>query len=326
MEIKKELLNEKISTALELLEKDDIWKKQYEEYAVLMTEYEEEKTKLSKKFKQWKSLKFYLTVGNAKEGPKSLKISVRHLGQEVAEIRSSAKGVNLVVSEKRQKTNENNFEYDKKLNVPWNSEEAKEFREYLQEKERIDNGKANEEHRLESLLLTEFLKMSSKDKLLCGIQPVTFIGYRFPMPTAITASEIKNGANVIKIGLGHIDILARVKNGREVNLVVFEVKDKNEEKENVNNLLQQATGYATFLIKLLRSEFGQKWYKILGFNGNLPPKLTVKVCSAMPVKENGEYDTFEKFSLDCGNDKIEYHWLYFKEVDNKIIEMPNNLK
>ena len=135
------------------------------------------------------------------------------------------------------------------------------------------------------------------------------------MPTAVTASKtIKLGGNKGKKG-GGIDILARTKGKK---LTVFELKDENKESENISKVLEQSTAYAVFLINLLRSKCGQKWYKIMEFNGAIPKSLTIRVCGAMPLKQDGSYEKFEKFKIKNKNDILEYHWLYFEEDDREI--------
>ena len=296
------------------------WKTTYKEYADKMLEYKEKKQELGEKFHEWEPLKFYLTVGNAKTGKENLKVSVRYLGQTVAIINVDDKGV-FIDTTKQNKTNERDFLCPKNIeleNAEWDSKQAKEFREYfrVQRPDRVNGKKKNEEHRLESALLTEFSKKNSIDKLFCGIQPITFAGFRFPMPTAIKSSDF------IKFGGGHIDILART-TGRKIT--VFELKDENIQNEPIGKVLEQATAYAVFLIKLLRSDSGKEWYKILGFKGEIPKILTVRVCGAMPVKKDGSYEKFESFNLPCGNDILEYHWLYFEEENRKIKNIESSI-
>ena len=323
MQINEEKLKEIIERAQKLLDENDNWKVTYENYADLMLKYKGKKEELSHKLREWEPLKFYLKLGDSKSGSKSLKLSVRYLGQAVAIISVKDSGV-YISTKGYNSNNRDHFGCTTELdNEEWTSPKAKEFRAYFRDNKPTRNNvkKHNDEHRIESMLLTEFLKTSSKDKLLCGIQPVTFIGYRFPMATEIKSSEISEHSNVVDIGIGHIDIFARTKDRK---MVVFELKDKNEEGESVENLLQQATGYAVFLLNLLRSPFGEKWYKIFGFSGVIKD-LTIKVCSAMPHKENGESDKFEVFRLPCGKDMIEYHWLYFEEDGEKITNIDTNL-
>ena len=323
--IKKEKLEEAIKITIKELEQDE-WIDRYDKYADLMLKYEESKLQLGKKFREWEPLKFYLNVTNAKTGKNSLIVSVRYLGQEVANIKADDTGVYIYtdVTKKTNTTNKNNFEcnitLDKSLKIKWDSKEANEFRDFFRKRDRkrIDIGKRNDEHRLESLLISEFMKKSSENKTLCGIQPITFAGFRFSMPTAIKSS--KN----IKKGNANIDIIARTI-GKKIT--VIELKDENKDSEPVEKVLEQATAYSIFILKLLRSKSGEKWYRLLGFSSKsgLPKILTIRVCLAMPRRKNSLDDTFETFKLKCNNDVLEYHWIYFNEKDNEIKDIISSL-
>lgn len=317
-------LSRAIEDTEKILEKEENigWKNTYKEYVDKMLEYKGKKLELGAKFHEWEPLKFYLTVGNAKTGSQTLKLSVRYLGQDVATLKVNDKGVFIDTTEQNEK-NAKHFLCPPNIelkNVEWTSKEAKEFREYFREQRpsRVEGKKKNEEHRLESALLTQFLKKKSVEKLLCGIQPVTFAGFRFPMPTAIKSS------GDIDLGLGHIDILARTTGGK---ITVIELKDENVKGEPLEKVLKQATAYAVFLLKLLRSESGKDWYKLFGFSNveELDKNITIRVCSAMPVKEDGSYEEFESFTLPCGNDKLEYHWIYFQEENREIKDIKSSL-
>ena len=60
-------------------------------------------------------------------------------------------------------------------------------------------------------------------------------------------------------------------------------------------------------------------------SGEIPKILTVRVCGAMPVKKDGSYEKFESFNLPCGNDILEYHWLYFEEENRKIKNIESSI-
>ena len=320
----KERLEKSIIKTDEILTQDRNWEKIYENRANYILENEKEQANLRKKFYKRKPFTYYETISRINKN--KMNISVRYLGQEVAEITVSNDGMVTISTKKYNSSNKENFECPIELdNESWNkSEKARNFRKYFIDREAIrnNNNKNNEEHRIESALLTEFLKESSKDKLLCGIQPVTFVSFRFSMPTAITASkDIKPGGKEGACG-GNIDILARTK-GRKIT--VIELKDENKPQENIDKVLEQATAYAVFILKLLHSKSGEKWYKIFGFSGSIPKKITIRVCLAMPVKKDGTYEKFETFSLHYGEDKLEYNWIYFKESDKKIKSIESSL-
>ena len=73
----------------------------------------------------------------------------------------------------------------------------------------------------------------------------------------------------------------------------------------------------SFLRELLRSESGQEWYKIFGYSGNIPDKLTIDVCIAAPV---GKYGIIkEPAYVSLGQDMLRFKYLTF-ETDNKNIK------
>lgn len=322
IELKDRLEKEAIKKTDEELRKEKQWEIDYENRANKIIQNKKIKEKLSKKFYKRKPFTYYENITRINQHATKLVVSVRYLGQEVAEITvlDKSNDENVTISTAGyEDSNRDNFGCNIKLdNVSWNrNAKAKEFRKFFREREKIrfKHKKQNEEHRIESALLTEFLKTKSEEKLLCGIQPVTFAGFRFPMPTAITASKtIQLGGNKGRNG-GGIDILARTK-GKKIT--VFELKDENKEDEDISKVLEQATAYAIFLINLLRSNCGKKWYKIMGFNGDVPKSLTIRVCGAMPIKKDGSYDDFETFIIKYKDDILEYHWLYFEEDDKEI--------
>ena len=64
-------------------------------------------------------------------------------------------------------------------------------------------------------------------------------------------------------------------------------KDALDSEQQAHIIRGQGLGYAVFLRELLRSESGQEWYKIFGYSGNIPDKLTIDVCIAAPVGKYG---------------------------------------
>lgn len=162
--------------------------------------------------------------------------------------------------------------------------------------------------------MTEFAKSSSADKQILGIQPVVFECFRISMKTPISASE-KKLLKYSKQSGGSIDILARSGQGKGTYLTVIEVKDENNKKEPPLTALKQAIRYAVFIRELLRSEIGNDWYKLFGFNENVPQKLKIRVACAMP--DNYSDTSFAKTILPIENDLLECHYIYFKyDKDN----------
>lgn len=310
MEDLKERLEKAITEAQKLVDKDDKWKNLYNEYATLIINNEEKIKELSEKFHKWAPLKYYLTIGKAKDFKKTLYISVRYQGQEVAQMKISNNDV-CISTKGFDENNEKHFSCNIKLdNEEWKGSKATEFRKYF-----LTNPKRtkedNEEHRIESMLINEF----SQSNCMKYIEPVKIAEFPFSMQTIISSSK------EIKEGNGHIDILAR----KDRKLLIIELKDENKESEPIEKVLEQATGYAVFIINLLRSEAGEKWYKIFGFGSKIPQELTIKVSSAMPKNKNGKNAEFKSFNLKCGKDILEYHWLYFEEDGNKVTKIESSL-
>ena len=74
-----EELKKVIIDAQKILEEDRTWENRYEQYANLMLKYRAQKQELGKKFREWKPLKFYTTIGASKTGATKLEVSVRYL-------------------------------------------------------------------------------------------------------------------------------------------------------------------------------------------------------------------------------------------------------
>lgn len=316
MENLQELLKNAIEESQKLINENTQWEEIYQEYANLILQNAEMIEELRGNFHKWSPLKFYLTIGEVKNLNKTLHVSVRYQGQEIAILTlNENKGV-YISTKKFDDNNEKFFNCTIKLdNVEWNGEEASRFRKYFATNpKRTQND--NEEHRIESMLISEFSKQSAKDKKLCNIQPVKIADFPFSMPTILSSSR------EIKSGNGHIDILVR----NSGKIVVIELKDENKKSEPIQKVLQQATSYAVFLMNLLRSKAGEQWYKILGFSSQIPEQLVMRVCSAMPKKENYEVDKFETFTIECGQDLLEYHWLFFEEDGKEITDIDTSLK
>lgn len=84
------------------------------------------------------------------------------------------------------------------------------------------------------MLIEELSKQSAKDKILSGIQPVKiFNQFAFQMITALKASDSEIRTSIKG---GGIDILARIKQEKNINLCVIELKKaapKNARKANI---------------------------------------------------------------------------------------------
>ena len=117
-------------------------------------------------------------------------------------------------------------------------------------------------------------------------------------------------------------MLTRTGIGKNAKLCIMELKD---EYEAPNKVLMQALAYTVFVRELLRSNSGNMWWELFGFNrsGNNPlsPQKPLALFSAcvMPTSEKLDADkSFAGNALEIEGDVIELHYVYFKENDNKI--------
>lgn len=333
--MKKEKQMDKFSLAikdsLSLLNENKEWVCRYAGYAKEIIANIGVIRNKKKIFHQWAPLHLYMNVTKAKAS--SPTFSLRYLGQDVSFINISGndvtlKDVNREDSDNCGKMKQKNGRdfgcsvdfHDKK----WTSVEAKEFRKYFSSNpvRRSENNKGNEEHRVESMLLTEFSKSQGKIKnvKLHNIQPIKIAGVaRFQMPTPLRASGSK--VQYVKKG-GGIDILARVGRGRGTTLCIMEVKDEYVNREPPEKAITQGLYYAAFIRELLRSKCGNDWWNIFGFGGTVRKQLTLYVCCVMPFNKAGASDTsFSRNRMSIENDTIELHYIYFSE-DGKV----NNIK
>ena len=332
----KSFLMNTITKVDEELKNNKIWLDYFNGYADDIFKTKEIKEELSKSFRKYKPFTYHTIINDLKNDVNCLHVDVRYLGQNVAKITVNQGKVVKISTKEYESKNKTYFGCEIKLDkATWTGEDAREFRNFFRKfdneseeykkKVRQNIQNSNKEHEIQDLLFSEFIKESSKNKLLCGIQPVTFADYFFAMKTPLKASlkEIVLAANNGASG-GGIDILARTSGGK---LTVIEVKDENNNKEPIEKVLSQATAYATSMIYLLRnSANSDKWYKIFGYKRFLPKSpLTIRVCSAMPLKKDGSCEKFESFKLNYGNDILEYHWIYFEEQDGSLLKIDSDL-
>ena len=268
------------------------------------------------KFNEWAPLYFYITTTKAKESKTKLTLDVRYKGQNVAILKCDKNDRVTISTDGYKATNERDFGCNIELNdVDW--KDAAEFRKYFRDREPAK--KRNVEHKIESVLLTEFSKVGG-DKLLRGIQPVKFAGkIRFPMPTPLSASDHSELRFPESGKGGGIDILSRVGSGPHTRLCIIEVKDENKSSEPPESALQQAIEYTTFIRELLRSEGGSLWWELFGFSRDIPDKLTLYASCAMPTREPAmkDVESFGGARLNIGCDIIECHYIYFSMSEDK---------
>lgn len=310
----------RISEVQELLKQNPEWIKRYADYAQDISVNLEKIKSEKQKINEWAPLYLYMTVGQAKA---QMVFSLRYLGQDVAKLKVG-KGKITITTKGFDDINKRDFDCGVELDGnEWTSKESASFRRHFAGlPERAENsGKHNEEHRLESLLLTEFSKKSGENKILRNIQPVKFSGSaRFQMCTPLSASSIEkvsySGANG-----GGIDMLARV--GRGVaKLCIMEVKKDNKKPTDA---ILQGLAYAAFIQELLRSESGGQWWKIFGYSGELPEPLELYVACVMPSIDNNDI-SFSKEMIKTNNrDSFHLHYIYFQEKNNNLVDVATSL-
>lgn len=302
-----------VKEAQNLLSENSEWEKRYNSYVKNLLANVDFIRSNRIKFNKFPPLHFYIRTTNAMNAKKKLTLDVRYRGQSVATLKASQNSITISTKGKK-KTNLRDFNCNINLNdVPWQETQSSEFRKFFRDRSFSRNSNAqnknNEEHNVENLLLTEFEKRNSNNKQINGIQPIEINGIRFSIKTPISASN-HNTLKYAKQHGGGIDIFARTGKGRATYLTVIEVKDENNLKEPPQYALKQSIQYAVFIRELLRSDCGKDWYKIFGFSGAIPKKLTIRAVCAMP--DNNIDKSFEKQICPIGDDEIECHYIYFK--------------
>lgn len=319
------IYNDKAKETLDLLSANREWIDRYKKYADEISGNVAMLKERKASFHKWNPLYLYLTTSEMKKGG-SISFSLRYKGQEVGK---------LVVKDEilcypAYENNKKNFGYTPNFQgeFPWNSENAREFRKFFSTEKpaRNDCGKRNDEHRYESMLLTYFEDRNKKFDELKNIRPISVIpGVRFPMPTPISASN-KKAVTYSGISGGGIDIFTRTGRGKATYLNIMELKDENKPGEEPSVVIKQAVAYATFILKLLRSEeSGQAWYELFGFNSTLPDSIKVYATCVMP-KGNCNDKSFANQRIYVSKtdnivsdsemdnaDIIELHYMYFVE-------------
>lgn len=307
-----------IENTQRLLLNNTEWIERYGKYAKSIISNIKSIKNKKEKFNQWAPLYLYMSISEAKGDASTF--NLRYLGQTVASLNISQN--NVVILNTSGFSGKNIRDFGCKVHtgqegVDWNSDKAAEFRKHFSKyPSRAKGGnKSNEEHGIESMLLTEFSKTARKDKIYPYIQPVRIAKIaRFQMPTPFKASE--GEAEYAKLGKGGgIDIMARIGKGKGRKLCIMEIKDEYLEKEPPKAAIKQGLIYATFIRELLRSECGNSWWKIYGLGKDIPKKLVLYVACVMPFSVSIE-KTDKSFSgrrLNIGKDVFELHYIYFNE-------------
>ncbi|MDR2697279.1 MAG: hypothetical protein LBB40_02255 [Holophagales bacterium] len=252
---------------------------------------------------------------------------MRYLGQTVAKLTCNDTATPRLSTGTCERANKDYFDCELLLrDCPWDGEEARAFRSYFKQRhgERHvngDNPRAGEA-RIRSLLLTEF-----STPRLRNIRPVEIAGFRYAMPTPLCARTMPGEVSYAGSAGGGIDILARCGVGI-ANLCVVEVKS--EGASTAQEAMEQAVKHTVFIRELLRSSCGADWRKVFGFRSPVPQNLTLLAVCAMPVPDTNKVQDADK-SFGCteyaidGDDKVQMHYLYFKEANDKILDAITSL-
>ena len=264
-------------------------------------------------FREWSPLNVYLNMSSAKNAKHSVGFELRYMGQTVARLTANKdRKHRLSTTKKLSETNQRDFHCNICLSsADWGGRHARRFRSFFRTGPLRTDAKGNEEHCLQSMLLTEF--STGEDTTIRHIRPVTIGGVRFPMPTPISASDPKD-VRYSKHHGGGIDILVRTgTGGRATRLCIMELKIKGGRRES-KAAMKQAIAYATFIRELLRSHAGAAWWKLFGFGGEVPDQLELYAACAMRANEKNE-TSFGKTELKVDGDIIILHYLYFHLID-----------
>ncbi len=311
-----------------LLKQNTEWKTRYKDYAECICENLDFIEGIRDSFREWNPLTVYINVTSAKKARTLVEFDLRYYGQNVAKLYGYKNGDLLISTNKSlDKTNQRDFDCGISLRrVEWTSPEAAEFRKFFKTRRGPRNNKgnkSNDEHRLESLWITELLKKG--DKMLPNTRPVTIGKLRFSMPTPISASNHKEVRYAGNYG-GGIDILARTgRGGFNTYPCIIELKDKNVTNEPPKDAIKQAIAYSTFIRELLRSDSGHMWWKLFGFNRDIPEQVSLYAACLMPSSDINDY-SFQDMELNIDGDIIKLHYIYFKEDNNIITNVETSLR
>jgi len=309
----------------ELLTENNEWKQRYAGYAQDILNKENIYKKGKTKFRPKSPLYCYTSVSKVTG---NIEYDIRFCGQSVATAKIINDDIFISTNKDKDKSNKEYFDIGKPLvNEDWKGKNASEFRaKFTKELQKKEKGKSREHH-VENILLAEFGKKKSVNKILCNIKPILLCDLFFQMPTPLTAS--KELIKPAKKG-GGIDILTRVRHkkgsgGRRI--CVMELKDENKANESPQKVMNQAIAYATFIARLLRSESGNKWYNIFGFRSTVPEKLIIDVSIVMPFNKdrNENFETIELIPV-AENTYLKLYSLYFHRNETGVQGFAGSLK
>lgn len=303
MQEKEELLNSVIEKSQKTIEQSKDWHIKYDKQVNAMLESRPllDQFKIRRLTKD-SALQFYL---NEITQPDLITITAKYKGSGIATI-TITKDTAQITTETYDKSNKELFNIDTKLkNEDLNNIQTHKFLEHFNQDIKL-KAKPNKETQ-ESMLLAEFSKTSSYDKLLTGIQPIKYadtLYYNIPMTIGANPTE-------------YINILARTK-VRKITIV-----ETLTDGQDLDTILAQATAKAVFLTNLLHTEQGDKWYKLMGYHGRLPNQITLKVCIAVP--KSSKIKEFQPFQIQNGIDTLDYRYLQYENDQEQITSIKTNV-
>jgi hypothetical protein len=253
-----------------------------------VTDIEGNKAKIKnarRKFHAWKPIRVYTSTTEVKKRVGSVNFSLRYYGQEIANlIVKNEMDVLFDISAKHTNNNIRDFKIKSpKGRFAWDGEEGKKLRaafKYFHNKMGGIKRPVAKECEVESRLIEELEKRSRKK--FKGIQPIMIGGCPLQIPTPISGNS---GKPILTDG--NIDILARRRcSDNRVRLSVWELK----RPKAFAHAVDQAYIYAITLLFMLRSECGQKWYKLFGFNKKIPKHLEIEAAVVITKDQKKKFD------------------------------------
>lgn len=302
------VLEKNIEQSLKVMEQSKDWNKTYDELLKILTDKKELLDKFHKDIKEFEGIQFYL-VGAGATQDNIFTVQARYQGQPIATIKISEDKTTVTTTTYDERNKKNyNCEFQLK-EQDLHTKETMQFLTYFN-KEMKPKGKINEQTHTQAMLLSEFAKTSSYDKLLTGIQPIKYSNLYYPIPIILDPKEAEHG---------YIEVLTRTK-VRKLTLV-----ETLTETTTPESVLANATSKAIFLCSLLTNEQGQQWYKIMGFHGRVPTYPKVKVCIAVPEELKYKCKKFEPFEIGAKIANIEYHYMTYETDGAKITKIDTTL-
>jgi hypothetical protein len=231
----------------------------------------------SRRFHEWKPLRFYLSVTNALKP--QVEFSLRFRGQEVATLTVPGNDPQLKFNALHRERNQRYFGVVTSAGtVSWVGPEAAQFRKAFKTLVSTKGGRVHSpEHEIESRILQDMEGGPSRFAgTLDQIQPVGLGGFPFQCPVPISASGGKPRAK-----RGNLDIVARRRWGARTILSIWELKAPHK----ITGAVEQVYIYAIVLALMLRGPNGDLWYRLFGFKGDVPQDLTIEAVVALTADQ-----------------------------------------